>query len=105
MNSNTGFLAEGYYRFGLWGIFLALLLFAFILLMLDYSSTLNGYSFAVSIGFFAMFLLNDGGLIDPLLFGQLTVLMGVCLFYNKKYDFKIVEKHIKKKKIRQLTVA
>lgn len=105
MNSNTGFLAEGYYRFGILGIFLALILFAFILLMLDYSSTLNGYSFAVSIGFFAIFLLNDGGLIDPLIFGQLTVLMGVCLFYNKKYDLQDAETHVKKKKIRQLTAA
>lgn len=97
MNSNTGFLAEGYYRFGLAGIFLALLLFVFILLLLDHFSNLNGYSFAVSIGFFVIFLLNDGGLIDPLLFGQFTVLMGVCLFYNKKYDFKNAKKHIKKK--------
>ena len=73
--------------------------------MLDYSTTLNVYSFAISIGFIAIFLLNDGGLIDPLIFGQLTVLMGVCLFYNKKYDLQDAETHVKKKKIRQLTAA
>lgn len=105
MNSNTGFLAEGFYRFGLIGIFVVLVLFALILLMLDYSSALNGYSFAVSMGFFAIFLLNDGGLIDPLIFGQLTVLMGVCLFYNKKYDFKNLKSQPVKKKNRQFATA
>lgn len=105
MNSNTGFLAEGFYRFGLIGIFLVLVLFALILLMLDYSSALNGYSFAVSMGFFAIFLLNDGGLIDPLIFGQLTVLMGVCLFYNKKYDFKNSKDQLVKRKNRQFATA
>ena len=105
MNSNTGFLAEGYYRFGILGIFLSLILFALVLLLLDYFSISNGYSFAVSIGVFPIFLLNDGALIDPLLFGQLTVLVGVCLFYNKKYDFDKTEKYSIKKKIRQLTSA
>lgn len=88
MNSNTGFLAEGYYRFGLWGVFLVLILFAAILVLLDNFAELNGYSFAVSIGFFAIFLLNDGGLIDPLIFGPFTILVLVCIFYNCKYDKK-----------------
>lgn len=87
MNSNTGFLAEGYYRFGLWGVFLVLILFALILALLDNFAELNGYSFAVSISFFAIFLLNDGGLIDPLLFGPFTILVLLCMFYNCKYDF------------------
>lgn len=88
MNSNTGFLAEGYYRFGILGIFLALLLFAFILIVLDHFAKLNGYSFTVSMSFFSIFLLNDGSLIDPLIFGTFTVLVILCIFYNRNDDFK-----------------
>jgi len=87
-NSNTGFLAEGYYRFGLFGIFLVLLLFVFILMVLDIFAKQNGYSFAVGMGFYSIFLLNDGELIDPLIFGQLTVLICVCIFYKFEDDFK-----------------
>ena len=47
MNSNTGFLAEGYYRFDLFGIILVLVLFAIILILLDNFAELNGYSFLV----------------------------------------------------------
>ena len=87
MNSNTGFLAEGYYRFGILGIFLALILFAFVLIVLDHCAKLNGYSFTVSMSFFSIFLLNDGSLIDPLIFGTFTVLVILCIFYNYKDDF------------------
>ena len=87
MNSNTGFLAEGYYRFGIFGVFLSLILFAFILMILDHCAKLNGYSFAVSMSFFSIFLLNDGSLIDPLIFGTFTVLVILCIFYNFNDDF------------------
>lgn len=88
MNSNTGFLAEGYYRFGYFGIFLALILFAFVLIILDHFAKLNGYSFTVSMSFFSILLLNDGSLIDPLIFGPFTILVVLCLFYNVNDDFK-----------------
>ena len=98
MNSNTGFLAEGYYRFDLFGIILVLVLFAIILILLDNFAELNGYSFAVSVGFFPIFLLNDGGLIDPLIFGHFTILVLLCIFYNGEYDFKNNKIHIKKRR-------
>lgn len=89
MNSNTGFLAEGYYRFGFFGVFLALILFALVLMVLDHCAKLNGYSFTVSMSFFSIFLLNDGSLIDPLIFGTFTVLVILCMFYNWNDDFKV----------------
>ncbi|RGT72484.1 hypothetical protein DWX08_09215 [Ruminococcus sp. AF18-22] len=104
MNSNTGFLAEGYYRFGIIGIFIVLILFAFILLCLDYFANSNGYAFAVTMGFFSIFLLNDGGLIDPLIFGHLTVLVLLCVFYNQKNDFKIQNKRIKVRRKHERTI-
>ena len=88
MNSNTGFLAEGYYRFGFFGVFLALILFALVLMVLDHCAKLNGYSFTVGMSFFSIFLLNDGSLIDPLIFGTFTVLVILCMFYNRNDDFK-----------------
>lgn len=88
MNSNTGFWAEGYYRFGLFGILLVGILFALLILVIDEFAKWNGYSFALGISFFAIFTLNDGGIIDPIIFGPLTVLIFLCLFYNKGDDFK-----------------
>lgn len=41
--------------------------------------------------FFAIFILNDGGIIDSILFGPLTVLIFLCLFYNKEDDFKKIK--------------
>ncbi len=86
MNSNTGFLAEGYYRFGLFGIVIALIVFGLLLVAIDRFSKKNGYDFTIAICFFSMFLLNDGELIDPLIFGNLTVLVAIFILYNNKYD-------------------
>lgn len=90
MNSNTGFIAEGYFRFDYFGILLVFILLAIVLWTIDYLAEQNGYSFAVCICLFSIFLLNDGGIIDPLIFGNLTVLILICLFYNKQDDFKKV---------------
>lgn len=35
-----------------------------------------------------MILLNDGAIIDTLIFGHLLILVLICLFYNQKYDKK-----------------
>lgn len=86
VNSNTGFIAEGVYRFGSIGIVIVFILLAVILLFIDHFSDLNGNSFAVCISLFSIFLLNDGALIDTVIFGNLTILIIVCLFYNSKYD-------------------
>lgn len=85
MNSNTGFLAEGYYRFGLFGCIIALVIFALLLLIIDRFSEKNGFELAISICLFSIFLLNDGELIDPLIFGNLTLLVIILVLYNDKH--------------------
>ena len=86
MSSNTGFLAEGYYRFGIFGILISLLVFCLLLILIDRFAKNNDYDFAIAFCFFSVFLLNDGALIDPLIFGNLTVLVYVMLFYRFKND-------------------
>lgn len=88
VNSNTGFIAEGIYRFGNIGVILVFLVLAFILLALDMFAQKNTYEFSVCLGLFSIVLLNDGAIIDPLIFGHLLILVMICLVYNQKYDKK-----------------
>lgn len=81
-SANTGFLAEGYYRFGYFGIILSLILFAFLLKCLDLCSEKNGYAFTLGISIYSVFMLNDTSLIDSLIFGNLTILLIVLIFYE-----------------------
>lgn len=81
-NSNTGFLAEGYYMFGYMGIILAVVVFALLLMCLDICATRNGFAFTVGISIYSIFMLNDTSLIDSVLFGNITILLIVLLFYT-----------------------
>lgn len=92
MNSNTGFIAEGYSRFSYIGVIIVFIVFALLLLLINYLGEQNGYSFALCMSLFSIFLLNDGEIIDPLIFGNLLILVFICLFYNKSDDFKIIKK-------------
>ncbi len=85
-SSNTGFLAEGFYRFGYLGIIVALILFAFLLKCIDLCEKRNGFSFAVGVSLFSIFMLNDTSLIDYMIFGNITVLLFVLLFYEVPRD-------------------
>lgn len=89
MDSNTGFFAEGYMRFGHLGTFGILCLFAAMLRLMDRLQKHVGYAFTV--GFFAypVMLLCDTHLFDTLLLGQWSILLVVMLFfteYNIKED-------------------
>lgn len=88
VNSNTGFIAEGMSRYGVLGIVLAFILLAFVFWVVDYFARKNGYKFAVCLALFSVILLNDGAIIDTLIFGHLLILVLICLFYNQKYDKK-----------------
>lgn len=81
MNSNTGFFAEGFSRFGLPGVVAALILFSFLLILLDGMQKRTGYTFAVTMSVYPIFTLNDGQLIDSLIFGPMLALLFICLFY------------------------
>ena len=89
MNSNTGYLAEGYMRFGYIGMFLEAFILGWIFQMMDSFQKRTGY--ALTIGFFtyAVFSLNDAHLLDQLVFGPwlfiviIIVLFPLSLFRNR----------------------
>ncbi len=85
-NSNTGFIAEGMMRFGIAGVLLVFVLLALVLIVIDNFAERNSFSFAISISMFPIFLLNDGAIIDTLIFGYLTIYVIICLTYDSKYD-------------------
>jgi hypothetical protein len=94
MNSNTGFLAEGFSRFGFIGIFLVLIIFAIMLILLDRLQKRAGYTFTVTMSIYPIFTLNDGQLIDSLIFGPMLVLLVIILLYH--------DNHIKEKEGEEL---
>ncbi|MGI6204403.1 MAG: hypothetical protein ACOYJH_03895 [Anaerovoracaceae bacterium] len=85
MNANTGFMAEGYYRFGFIGIVIVFLLFALMLYLLDSCAKKNGFALTLTISVFSMYMLNDGDIISSMTQGHLFVLICICIFYNKKF--------------------
>ena len=82
MNSNTGFLAEGYMRFGLPGLIVFLVLFAVILKSIDRFQNRTEYSFAIGAFVYPVFSLNDAHLLDSLFFGPWMILLLILMFYN-----------------------
>lgn len=85
-NSNTGFLAEGYYMFGYLGIILAIMLFVLLLKCMDFCAKRNGFAFTVGVSIYSIFMLNDTSLIDSMIFGNITILLFVLVFYNSSRD-------------------
>ena len=83
MNSNTGFMAEGYYRFGIGGIFLSFVLLFFLLILIDRLALKTSAAFAVLFSICPIYMLNDGSLIDSLIFGPLTLFLFLILFYHR----------------------
>lgn len=80
MNSNTGFLAEGYMRFGHMGTVLILLLFAFILKQIDRFQDRSGYQLAIGIFVYQIYSLSDAHLLDSLVLGPWMLLVLILLF-------------------------
>ena len=81
MNSNTGFLAEGYMRFGHIGTVAILLLFAWILKMIDRFQDRAGYQLAIGIFIYQIYSLSDAHLMDSMVLGPwmlLTIILLLC---------------------------
>lgn len=91
MNSNTGFLAEGFMRFGIIGIPMTLLLFAFLLKLMDYFQKKTSLAFTVGVCIYLIFDLSDGELWKSLFIGPWAFLIVFVLLYSQK------ENHIKGK--------
>lgn len=87
-NAGTGFLAEGYFRFGLIGIFLILIIFAMLLKGIDHLQERIGYGLTVSIFVYLVYSLVDAHLIDELLFGRWAIVLVFLVFCyrTKKWE-------------------
>lgn len=86
MQSNTGFFAEGYLRFGHIGTIMLLLLFALLLKQMDWLQDRTGYSFVFGLFVYPILVLSDGHLLDSLVFGPWMYLAAVLLFYKPSPD-------------------
>ena len=83
MQSNTGFLAEGFARFGHVGTLIILIFFAFILRKIDGFQKREGYSLTIGFFIYAMYTLIDRFLLDSFIMGPWMVLACILIFYTK----------------------
>ena len=81
--ANTGFLAEGYFRFGLVGIFVSLLLFGQILKWIDSFQERYGYGRCIAILVLPVFSLADAVLFNSLLWGAWMLILMYVAFYKE----------------------
>ncbi len=81
MNSNTGFMVEGYMRFGVWGMALVFFIFAVLLLLIDNLQLKSSYQAAIGISIFNIFILSDGYLLTVV---PWLLFIPLLLFYSER---------------------
>ncbi len=91
-NSNTGFLAEGYMRFGYIGIFVGMWCFAFILRLMDKMQRRTNLCLTVSAFVYPVLMLTDSHLIDSFVFGKYMVMVIIMLVFGKAKNDKCSER-------------
>lgn len=84
MDCNTGFLAEGYMRWGFIGLFISMVILALVLKMVDGMAQKTSYQLALGCSVVTIFGLSDGYLISNILLGNLTVWILFILLYKEK---------------------
>ncbi len=84
MNSNTGFMAEGYMRFGYIGIIGVFVLLAFILKGIDRFEIRTSAQLAIGLFVYPIFGLADAHLIDSMVLGPWMILVIILLVYKEK---------------------
>lgn len=91
MNSNTGFFAEGFMRFGHLGTVAIMILFAGILKQIDKLQQRIGYALTIGIFVYPMFGLADGHLLDTMVLGPWMLLLLILMFYQTREPSKLKE--------------
>ena len=90
MSSNTGFLAEGFMRFGHLGTVFILFLFSMILKLMDKLQNKAGYTLVVGAFVYSVLALTDTYLLESLIFGTWMIPLIILLVYipvkNKTYS-------------------
>lgn len=82
MRSNTGFIAEGYMRFGYAGIVIIFILLAILLIMIDKMQKRAGYIFTIGAFCYPVFMLTDTHLFDTVFFGSWMIVVLLLFFYS-----------------------
>lgn len=82
MGSNTGFLAEGYMRFGYIGIFIVIWVYTAVIKLMDRMQERVGYNLTVSAFVYPMLMLTDSHLIDSLVLGKYMFMVIIMVFYG-----------------------
>lgn len=81
MASNTGFLTEGFMRFGHIGTIMILYLFSLILKLMDNMQKRTGYTLVVGAFVYSVLALTDAYLIESIFFGTWMILLFILMFY------------------------
>lgn len=84
MYSNTGFLAEGFARFGIIGVFLVPIIVALVLYVICSKINEDNQAYIMGISILPLMSLNDKFAITSLTFGSLLCLLVIIYFFDKE---------------------
>lgn len=82
MFANTGFLIEGFIRWGYIGVIIIPIIYVIILKILDNGAKNTSFAFMVSMSIIPLISLNDGYLIPSLTFGAIGLLCFTSIFFK-----------------------
>ena len=85
MYANTGFLAEGFARFGYIGVILLPIILGIIVYSIGRATKKHGISFMAAIATLPLLNLNDSFLLPSLTFGAILLLIIVSIFFDSTY--------------------
>ena len=84
--ANTGFMSEGFVRFGYIGLVVLPIILGIIIYFINNKAFQDGQlCFIAAISIFPLMNLNDGYLLSSLMFGAILLLIIVILFFNTDY--------------------
>ena len=84
MSCDSGFIAEGILRWGIWGILIEFAVLALIFKLIDSFANKCGYVFGSGCAFFFAYSLSENHLIDQCFFGYTMVFLLFILSYRSK---------------------
>lgn len=82
MFANTGYLVEGFVRWGYIGIFIIPIILGVVMIIIQHGCKNNSTSFIAGISILPIYSLNDGYLIPSMTFGAIALLIIICLCFK-----------------------
>ena len=99
MHADTGFLAEGFERFGHIGTLLEFLVLAFLLKQMDHFQNRHDYMLTIGLFVFPVYALTEGQLLSSLVLGSWMWIVFILLFYKNQDKQYVKEKNAMKMKL------